>query len=232
MNNLNLSAIAAVITLTFSAGAMAAQGMAQDEYKAARKSIDADYKSARAGCAAKTANAKDVCMAEARGKERIAKAELAARNKPGERTTYNVSVAKAEADYAIAKEKCDDKAGNDKTACVKEARTAQARAKADARGQMPTANQPGRNNSAMAAPKKESVGEYVEDSVITAKVKGEVLKEPSLKSAEINVETYKGVVQLSGFVRSRADIDKAVMVARGVKGATSVKNDMIVKGQQ
>ena len=55
MNNLNLSAIAAVITLTFSAGAMAAQGMAQDEYKAARKSIDADYKSARAGCAAKTA---------------------------------------------------------------------------------------------------------------------------------------------------------------------------------
>ena len=151
-----------------------------------------------------TANAKDVCLAEARGKERIAKAELAPRNKPGERASYNVSVAKAQADYAIAKEKCDDRAGNDRVACVKEARTAQARAKADARGQMPTANLPGSDKSAMAAPKKESVGEYVEDSVITAQAKGEVLKEPSLKSAEINVETCKGMVQLSGFVRSRA----------------------------
>ena len=117
--------------------------MARDDYKAARKSIDADYKSARAGCDTMTANAKDVCLAEARGKERIAKAELAPRNKPGERASYNVSVAKAQADYAIAKEKCDDRAGNDRVACVKEARTAQARAKADARGQMPTAYLPG-----------------------------------------------------------------------------------------
>ena len=62
-----------------------------------------------------------------------------------------MSVAKAQADYAIAKEKCDDKAGNDRVACVKEARTAQARAKADARGQMPTANLPGSDKSAMVA---------------------------------------------------------------------------------
>ncbi len=232
MSNLNLSAITAAFVLACSTGSVAAQGMTRDEFKAAGKGIDADFKAARAGCDAKAANAKDICVAEARGKERIAKAELAARNKPGERTRYNVSVAKAEADYAIAKEKCDEKTGNDRSACVKEARAAQALAKTDARGQMPTANQPGGDKSAMAAPKKESVGKYVDDSVITAKVKGEVLKEPSLKSAEINVETYKGVVQLSGFVRSRADIDKAVMVARSVKGATSVKNDMIVKGQQ
>ena len=71
MNHFNLAAIAAVITLTFSAGAMAAQGMTRDEYKTARKSIDADYKSARAGCDAKTANAKDICVAEARGKAKI-----------------------------------------------------------------------------------------------------------------------------------------------------------------
>ncbi len=80
--------------------------------------------------------------------------------------------------------------------------------------------------------KGESTGEYVDDSVITSKVKAAVFAEATLKSAEINVETYKGIVQLTGFVRSRADINKAVEVARGVKGVTSVKNDMIVKGQQ
>lgn len=80
--------------------------------------------------------------------------------------------------------------------------------------------------------KHEGMGAYLDDSAITAKVKAAVLNEPTLKSAEINVETYKGVVQLTGFVSSRASADKAAEVARGVKGATSVKNDMIVKGQQ
>jgi len=80
-----------------------------------------------------------------------------------------------------------------------------------------------------SSPKHEGTGEYVDDTVITAKVKAAVLNEPSLKSAEINVETFKGVVQLSGFVRSQADINKAVEVARGVAGVTSVKNDMRLK---
>ena len=77
--------------------------------------------------------------------------------------------------------------------------------------------------------KQEGTGEYIDDTAITTKVKAEVFNEPSLKSAEINVETFKGVVQLSGFVRSQADINKAVEVARGVKGVKSVKNDMRVK---
>ncbi|OGQ99576.1 MAG: transporter [Deltaproteobacteria bacterium RIFOXYD12_FULL_57_12] len=77
--------------------------------------------------------------------------------------------------------------------------------------------------------KKEGTGEYVDDSVITAKVKAEIFKDDSLKSSEINVETFKGVVQLSGFVNSQADIDRAAKVARSVKGVTSVKNDMRVK---
>ncbi|MEK6212413.1 MAG: BON domain-containing protein [Pseudomonadota bacterium] len=77
--------------------------------------------------------------------------------------------------------------------------------------------------------KQESTGEYVDDSVITTKVKAAIFNEPSLKSAEINVETFKGTVQLSGFVSSRADINKAVALARGVKGVTSVKNDMRLK---
>jgi osmotically-inducible protein OsmY len=78
-------------------------------------------------------------------------------------------------------------------------------------------------------PTKEGTGEYFDDSVITTKVKAAIFDEPSLKSAEINVETFKGVVQLTGFVSSRASIEKAVDVARGVKGVTSVKNDMRVK---
>ena len=77
--------------------------------------------------------------------------------------------------------------------------------------------------------KQEGTGEYVDDSVITAKVKTAILSDSALKVNEINVETFKGVVQLSGFVRSQADIDKAVQVARGVAGVKSVKNDMRIK---
>ena len=75
----------------------------------------------------------------------------------------------------------------------------------------------------------EGTGAYVEDSVITTKVKATILNEPSLKSREINVETYKGVVQLSGFISSEAEAQKAVMLTRGIKGVMSVKNDMRLK---
>ncbi len=80
-----------------------------------------------------------------------------------------------------------------------------------------------------STPKQEGTGEYVDDTVITTKVKAAILNEPTLKSAEINVETFKGSVQLSGFVSSRADIDKAIEVTRSVKGVQSVKNDMRLK---
>jgi hyperosmotically inducible protein len=75
----------------------------------------------------------------------------------------------------------------------------------------------------------EGTGEYIDDSVITTKVKAAIFNEPTLKSAEINVETFKGVVQLGGFVNSQADINKAAEIARSVKGVTSVKNDMRLK---
>lgn len=75
----------------------------------------------------------------------------------------------------------------------------------------------------------ESTGQYVDDTAITAKVKKDIFDEPTLKSAEINVETFKGVVQLSGFVRSHANINTAVTVAKNVNGVRSVKNDMLVK---
>jgi osmotically-inducible protein OsmY len=76
---------------------------------------------------------------------------------------------------------------------------------------------------------REGTGQYVDDTVITTKVKAAILGEPGLKVSEINVETFKGVVQLSGFVSSREDIASATRVARAVNGVTSVKNDMHVK---
>ncbi len=77
--------------------------------------------------------------------------------------------------------------------------------------------------------KSEGTGEYIDDSFITTKVKAEILNEPGLKSAEINVETFKGTVQLSGFVSSQANANRAVEIARGIKGVSSVKNDMRLK---
>ena len=76
---------------------------------------------------------------------------------------------------------------------------------------------------------REGTGEYVDDSVITTKVKAAIFNEPTLKVAEINVETFKGVVQLSGFVSSNAAMNKAVEIARKVGGVKSVKNDMRLK---
>lgn len=77
--------------------------------------------------------------------------------------------------------------------------------------------------------KQEGTGEFIDDTVITTKVKAAILNEPTLKVTEINVETFKGVVQLTGFVSSQTAINKAVDVTRRVKGVTSVKNDMRIK---
>jgi osmotically-inducible protein OsmY len=75
----------------------------------------------------------------------------------------------------------------------------------------------------------EGTGEYVDDSTITTKVKSAILMDSSLKVLQINVETFKGEVQLSGFVDTRANSSKAGEVARSIKGVSSVKNNLIVK---
>lgn len=77
--------------------------------------------------------------------------------------------------------------------------------------------------------KQESTGEYIDDTAITSKVKAAIFNEPTLKVAQINVETYKNVVQLSGFVNSSAEISKAGSVARSVGGVVSVRNDIRLK---
>jgi len=76
---------------------------------------------------------------------------------------------------------------------------------------------------------QESAGEYIDDSIITTKVMSLLASDDFLKSFQINVESFKGVVQLSGFVNSQKAIDKAVEIAKSVKGVTSVKNSLVVK---
>jgi len=80
-----------------------------------------------------------------------------------------------------------------------------------------------------STPTQESAGQYVDDVTLTTKVKAAIFNDPILKASEINVETFKGRVQLSGFVSSRESIDRAVSVTRNVSGVQAVQNDMRLK---
>ena len=139
VKKLTISAIALAIGVAFSAGA-SAQNLSKDEYKAGKTDIAAGYKTAKTGCNSLAGNAKDICVADAKGKEKVARAELEARYKPGLKAQYNLRVAKADADYSVAREKCDDKDGNVKDVCVKEAKSIRTAAKADAKTQLKTAD--------------------------------------------------------------------------------------------
>jgi len=137
MNTLKINMIALAVSLAFSTGAMA-QGMSKNDYKAGKDRITAGYKVAKAGCASLSGNPNDICMAGAKGNEKVAMAELEAGYKPTTENRYEARVARAEADYGTAKEKCDDMAGNLKDVCLKEAKSAETAAKADAKAQMKT----------------------------------------------------------------------------------------------
>ncbi len=151
MNKLNINAIALAVALTFSAGAMA-EAMSKDDFKAGKDRISTEYKTAKASCSALSGNANDICIAEVKGKERVAMAELEAGYKPSRKGDYRARVAIAEAGYSVAKERCDDKAGNAKDVCVQEAKAALTTAKADAKVQLKTsdANDTAKEKSAEA----------------------------------------------------------------------------------
>ncbi|HTD90488.1 MAG TPA: BON domain-containing protein [Burkholderiales bacterium] len=86
----------------------------------------------------------------------------------------------------------------------------------------------GMQDEPKASPKA-SVGEVVDDSVITTKIKADMAKDKAVSATSIKVETDKGVVQLSGTAKSKAEVDKAVVIATAVKGVTSVKNNIVVQ---
>jgi osmotically-inducible protein OsmY len=83
-----------------------------------------------------------------------------------------------------------------------------------------------------SSPTKESTGQYVDDTTITTKVKADFVADKTVDASNIKVETYKGTVQLSGFAKSQAEINRAVQIARNVTGVQSVKNDVLLKAAQ
>ncbi len=134
---MKLTAIAALVAAlgAGSAGtAFAAKDlMTRDAYRAEKDRIEAEYKAAKEACNKLSGNAEDVCKADAKGKQLVGEADLDARNTGTAKPRSDARMARAEAAYLVAKEKCDDLAGNAKDVCVKEAKAAQSKAKADAK---------------------------------------------------------------------------------------------------
>jgi hypothetical protein len=125
---------AAVLAACLCAIPMAqASTISKDEYHATKDRITADYKVDKAACDSLKDNAKDICVEEATAKEKVAKAELEFNYTGKASDRAHIAVVKAETAYGVAKEKCDDKTGNDKDVCVKEAKATETKAKADAK---------------------------------------------------------------------------------------------------
>jgi hypothetical protein len=166
----NLNVIALAVGLMFSAGAMA-QSMSKDDYKAGKDKITAEYKLAKASCASLSGNPKDICMAGAKGNEKAALAELEAGYKPTAETRFRARVARAEAGYGAAKERCDDLAGNAKDVCVKEAKSAETAAMADAKVQMKTSDANATANEKSADARKDATADKLDADYKVAKEK-------------------------------------------------------------
>lgn len=133
MNNIKILKVALLAAGLLTLPVAYAATMAKADYKAGKIRISADYKADKAACDSHSGNAKDVCVEEAKAKEKVALAELeyGYTGKPADRN--HVLVAKAESAYAVAKERCDDLAGNAKDVCVKEAKAVEIKALADAK---------------------------------------------------------------------------------------------------
>jgi hypothetical protein len=125
--------LSAGVGLAGTAAAATTSPMSQDAYNVAIKNASATYKADKATCDALSGNAKDICVEEAKGKEKMAKADAEAAYKNTAKAREAARVAHAEAAYNVAKERCDDLAGNPKDVCVKEAKAALVKGKADAK---------------------------------------------------------------------------------------------------
>lgn len=135
----HLLAFTLTLAAAFAGSALAADGMDKAAYKSAKDKIEEQARADKKACESMKDNAKDVCQAEAKAREKIAKAELDAQNKPGARADEKVRMMKAEGEYEVAKEKCEDQKGKEMAACKKDAKVAYDKAKADARQAQATA---------------------------------------------------------------------------------------------
>ncbi|WP_296001176.1 BON domain-containing protein [Rugamonas sp.] len=232
MNRLMMLALATAMS-----GAAYAAPTDSAAYKAATAKADSDYQAASAQCDGQSGNAQTICMQEAKAARARSNADAVAQYKNTKKATEKAQIAVADADYNLARAKCADQAGGAKDSCINDAKAAKNAAVTEAKSDYRTAE----NNtdcsalsgadkaSCMTHTKSAAAGAVVADSVITTKVKADLLKEPDLKSLDVHVDTANGVVTLSGFVASQAEADRAAQLARGVKGVSDVQNTLQVK---
>ncbi len=164
--NTKLLMLSLALSCTFAGSAIA---MTKAEHKTQKDQISADFKVNRDKCASLKANAKDICVSEAKGTEKVAKAELETRYEPSPRHDEQLAMAKANAAYDTAKEKCDDLAGNAKDVCVKDAKAAQVKAKEDAKVAKVAADTSKNKTDKMADVKKDANAEKREAEYKAAK---------------------------------------------------------------
>ena len=225
---LAIATITAIVSGAFAAAPAFAENM--DSYQSLATKASADYKTASAHCHAEQGNAKAVCMQEAKAARAHAQADAASMYQPAEAVkTHKAAV---NADYDLAKAKCAG--SSDKERCISDAKAARSAAMAEANG-APAATSSCDNMDAtakaacMARNTASSAKKVISDSVITAKIKADLVKDPDLKALDVHVTTVKGVVMLSGVVPSMMAMNKAETLARGVEGVTDVKSSLSVK---
>lgn len=241
MNKLLLFTLAGLASASFAAPPIAAPHEDTIAYKQMADKASTDYKAAKALCDGQRGPAKDECAQQAKLSRARAEADAVAQYKNDKKSLEKAQINVAEAEYDLAKTRCAALTGNDKSNCMNTAKSTETAAIADAKAEKATANlaqRSGEDCNAMGGADKAAcltrsqsgmAGEAVADSVITTKVKAELLKEPNLKSLDVHVETNQGVVNLSGFVPSQVEVDKAIDVARNVQGVNKVQNALRIK---
>jgi len=251
MNKLILLALAA------SAGFGTAPAFAQDQdqgqdnnasYQAMSDKAQADYKLANAQCDASSGNAKTQCQESARVDLARAGADAVSLYKNTPSALGGARLDLANAEYGLAKAKCDAIAGSSRTLCLNDAKTTHTTALADARDGTPSA---GMNTAARAVSGTtaadcaqysgtdkaacltraggSSAKNAIADTVITTKIKADLVKDPGMKAMDVHVQTVKGVVMLSGFVPSQVQAARAEELARTTDGVTDVQSTLQIK---
>jgi hypothetical protein len=124
---------ALTITVVCAASSAFSATITKAEYNTAKDRISADYKAEKAECSSSSGNAKDICKEQAKGKEKVSRAELEYKYSGKVGDAYKVSIAKADSEFAVAKEMCDDKTGNAKSLCRTEAKSTHTKALANAK---------------------------------------------------------------------------------------------------
>jgi hypothetical protein len=176
---LKMTSLAVAMALGLSANAYAGL-LSKDEIKRENDRISAEFKTQKQSCDSRSGNAKDICMAEAKGNEKVAKAELDARDKGTPKARQDALAARADANYEVAKERCDDLAGNTKDVCLKDAKATLVKATADAKLERKTTDA---NTSA---------GEKISDAQVQA---NKTKREADYKAARERCDTFAGAAK-------------------------------------